>query len=173
VRRASGARGGRPHNVYDPDTGRPLEIPVDATLDDLRDRGLKPGRYRLDAVKDDGLLIPGVVASTELPEEDDRDDEEEIEQVPADMLYVPVRVFESVERMVETMNCTVKALASAFGTVRPVRESAPSPVAVAPAPALGGAAASPLSAQSLENIMSVVMSVMEKFGSAKAPEASS
>ena len=168
VRRASGARGGRPHNVYDPDTGRPLEIPIDATLADLRDSGCKPGRYRLDAVKEDGILIAGVVAATELPEDEE---EEETVEVQADMLYVPVRVFESFESTMKTMNSTVQALASAFGTVRPVLESPPAPVVVAPPAA--PTPPPPFSPESLQNIFTMVMSMVEKFNSAKAPEVAS
>ena len=65
VRRAN-SRPGRPQNVYDPETGKQLEISLDATIDDLRDQGCGPGRYRLDAVDTDGKTIAGVVAFTEI-----------------------------------------------------------------------------------------------------------
>ena len=64
VRRASG-KPGRPHNVYDVD-GKQLEIPLTSTVDDLRENGCGPGRYRLEAVSNDGRLIGGIVAFTEI-----------------------------------------------------------------------------------------------------------
>ncbi len=66
VRRHAGGRG-RPGAVYDGD-GRPLVVPLDATLDDLRGQGCPAGSYRLDAV--DATRRPlGVAAYTELGNE--------------------------------------------------------------------------------------------------------
>jgi hypothetical protein len=66
VRRHAGGRG-RPGAVYDGD-GRPLVVPLDATLEDLRGQGCPAGSYRLDAV--DGTRRPlGVAAYTELANE--------------------------------------------------------------------------------------------------------
>src|SRR6516165_8378506 len=65
VRRVSG-KPGRPQNVYDPETGRQLEVPLDSTVDDLRDCGCVPGRYRLEAVDGEGKGIAGIIAYTEI-----------------------------------------------------------------------------------------------------------
>lgn len=130
VRRNSGANGGRPHNVYDPDTGRPLQIPLDATIDDLRQYGCKPGRYRLDAVTSDGRMIPHIVAVTEVV------DEEPVQAaVPAEqVLAVPTRVFESIERLMDTVCNTMQAMSTAFGTVQPVIAEPEQPVESPPTP---------------------------------------
>jgi len=46
---------GAPELVYDRETGRPLTLPVDARMDDLR-RAVEPGRYRLDPIDAAGLV---------------------------------------------------------------------------------------------------------------------
>jgi hypothetical protein len=66
VRRGGGRRG-RPRPVFDQESGRQLEIPLTATIEDLIDEGCKPDRYRLEAVDAEGRLIPDVVAIIELP----------------------------------------------------------------------------------------------------------
>src|SRR3954470_24587166 len=76
VRRASG-RPGRPQNVYDPETGRHLEGPLHGAVDDLREAGCGPGRYRLEAVDADSkLLTPSIVAFTELVPDGERGEAE-------------------------------------------------------------------------------------------------
>src|SRR4051812_7618563 len=64
--RAGGGRKGRPRMVFDGDTGKQLEVPLGATLDDLEAMGCGPDRYRLEAIDGNGRLLPGVVAFTEL-----------------------------------------------------------------------------------------------------------
>ena len=123
VRRASSSRGGRPHNVYDPETGRPLQIPLTATIDHLRQLGCKPGRYRLDAVNAEGQTIVGAVAMTEIP--DERDDEEIEEASNGEVHQVPGRVLESIEHMVNTVCRTMEAMTSSFGPLQPAR---PTPI---------------------------------------------
>ena len=63
--RGHGGDKGRPRRVYDSD-GRPLQVALSATADDLRAAGCPPGPYRLDAVDDEGQPL-GIVAYTELP----------------------------------------------------------------------------------------------------------
>jgi hypothetical protein len=63
VRRHAGGRG-RPAAVYDAD-GCPLVVALDATLEELRAHGCRPGSYRLDAV-DGGRRPLGVAAYTEV-----------------------------------------------------------------------------------------------------------
>src|SRR5579859_8116350 len=65
VRRGGGRRG-RPRIVFDNESGRQLEVPLDATINDLVDHGCPPGRYRLEAFDGDGKLITGCVAVTEI-----------------------------------------------------------------------------------------------------------
>src|SRR5262245_14109641 len=61
VRRLRGGRGA-PELVYGRD-GRPLTLGIDAGMDELRDAVELSGRYRLDAVDDDGKVIPNVPPS--------------------------------------------------------------------------------------------------------------
>src|SRR5437667_12709647 len=68
VRRHGGGKG-RPGSLYDAD-GRPLVVPLTATVADLRTLGCGPGGYRLDAV-DDGRKPLGVTAYTEVRGGDD------------------------------------------------------------------------------------------------------
>jgi hypothetical protein len=75
VRRGGGRRG-RPRPVFDQETGRQLEVPLEATIEDLIDAGCKPDRYRLEAVDADGRLIPDVVAIIELPGAHEEEDAE-------------------------------------------------------------------------------------------------
>ena len=50
---------GAPELVYGAD-GRPLTVPIEATIDDLRDAVGTAGKYRLDPVNDDGKCVEGV-----------------------------------------------------------------------------------------------------------------
>src|SRR5205823_10589210 len=67
VRRGGGRRG-RPRNVFDPETGRQLEVPLGATLDDLIDAGCPADRYLLYPVDGEGKIVSGIIAVTEIPE---------------------------------------------------------------------------------------------------------
>ena len=62
VRRGGGRRG-RPRHVFDPETGRQLEIPITATFDDLIDLDFEADRYRLEAVDEAGHILPDVPAA--------------------------------------------------------------------------------------------------------------
>ena len=111
VRRASG-KPGRPHNVYDVD-GKQLEIPLTSTVDDLRENGCGPGRYRLEAVSNDGRLIGGIVAFTEI-----LDDGTSTEPATAAGDSVG-RLLDTVERQSDTLCRALEAMANAFGPVAP------------------------------------------------------
>ena len=50
---------GAPELVYGRD-GRPLVVPIESEIDDLREAVGTPGKYRLDPVNDDGKCIEGV-----------------------------------------------------------------------------------------------------------------
>src|SRR5690242_5425734 len=116
VRRASG-RPGRPQNVYDPETGRQLEVPLDATVDDLRECGCGPGRYRLEAVDGDSRAIAGIVAFTELVPD------AEVRSEPAEVLAPMERLLETIEKQSDTLCRALEAMANAFGPVRPAQVS--------------------------------------------------
>lgn len=111
VRRRMGR--GRPQSVFDPATGAQLEIALEATVDDLRPFG--PGGYRLDAIDDDGSVIEGVVAYTEVH------DIGEVRRrnaaaAPDDHFG---RLIAALEHMADTNCRALEALANAFGPVSP------------------------------------------------------
>jgi hypothetical protein len=111
VRRRSGKQG-RPQCVYDRETGAQLEIPIEATLDDLRDYG--PGVYRLDAVDAEGRVIPGIVAQTEVPIEEERPD-----PGPSDAVTALREVLGLLRHSVDTNCRAIEAMATAFGPIKP------------------------------------------------------
>jgi hypothetical protein len=53
---------GAPELVYGTD-GRPLTLPVDATIDELRDAVGSAGKYRLDPINDEGKFVDSVPAA--------------------------------------------------------------------------------------------------------------
>src|SRR5215813_8962262 len=73
VRRGGGRRG-RPRNVFDAETGRQLEVPLGATLQDLIETNVPADRYLLYPVDAQGLVLPGVVAVTEVPADEEDGD---------------------------------------------------------------------------------------------------
>src|SRR6185312_12359387 len=72
VRRGGGRRG-RPRNVFDAETGRQLEVPLGATLQDLIETNVPADRYLLYPVDAQGLIMSGVVAVTEVPADESED----------------------------------------------------------------------------------------------------
>lgn len=105
-------KAGRPRVIFDAETGRPLELPLDVTIDDLVDQVGESGRYRLEAIDAQGRSIPGCVAVTELWLDDD-----EPQQAPAANAQSDLR--DLVAQLVESNAQVMKALASAFGQVHP------------------------------------------------------
>jgi hypothetical protein len=120
VRRVCGRRG--PHQaVYDPETGAPLLVDITATVEDLKQSGCEPGRYRLDACDAEGTPL-GVMAYTEIaPDEASR--AAAARGVPPEMLSLLRETIATLrssnERLTETMVRALEALAGAFGPVRP------------------------------------------------------
>jgi hypothetical protein len=104
-------KAGRPRVIFDAETGRPLELPLAVTIDDLADQVGESGRYRLEAIDAEGRSIPGCVAVTELWMED------EPQQVPAANPQADLR--DLVAQLVESNALVMKAMASAFGQVHP------------------------------------------------------
>ncbi len=128
VRRGGGVPG-RPRNVYDAATGRPLNISLDATVHDLIARGCPPDQYRLEAIDANGQIIPDVVAIVEIPggggDEDDGGPLMPTEPVTAAL----TQTLQLLGRTIEANCRTMMAMASAFGSVRPT-----APVVAAPEP---------------------------------------
>jgi hypothetical protein len=111
--------------VFDSETGRQLEVPLSATVDDLIEHGCPAGRYRLEAVDGSGRVIPTIVAVTEIPEGVAEPEEDPRSTEPA-----VARLLQTVERQTDTLCRALEAMANAFGPVRP----APMPTFVAPPP---------------------------------------
>lgn len=129
VRRGGGRRG-RPRNVFDPDTGLQLEVPIGASLEDLIERGCTADRYRLEAVDEAGHTIEGLVAVVEVPA---TDDESSVESEPKKDEETVQHLRAVIDRLVAANSSTMQAMASAFGTVRP-QHDAPAPVILQPPP---------------------------------------
>src|SRR5215831_1191177 len=120
--RRGGGRPGRPRVVFNPDTGRQLEVRLDATIEELIAQGCPPGRYRLEAVDREGRVIPGVVAVTEIPEDSANEGEPESRlEVLAQALRHSERQLVTMERQSETLCRALEALAAAFGPMRPAQ----------------------------------------------------
>jgi hypothetical protein len=116
VRRGGGRRG-RPRIVFDNETGRQLEVPLESTIDDLVDHGCPAGRYRLEAVNAAGHVLPGIVAVTEIPVEAlDASDEPTV--TSGDPL---ARLLQTVERQTDTLCRALEAMAQSFGPLRPAQ----------------------------------------------------
>jgi hypothetical protein len=106
-------RAGRPKVIFDPETGRPLELALGVNIDDFATQVGESGRYRLEAIDAQGRCIPGCVAVTELI----LDEEPEAAQA-SNTPHADLR--ELVAQLVESNAQVMKALASAFGQVHPV-----------------------------------------------------
>jgi len=154
VRRGGGQRG-RPRNVYDTETGAPLEVPLDATIDDLLDRGCGSGRYRLEAVDTDGRAIAGVVAATEIGDGAGATDGGEAPKL-AQLADCFGRMTDLIGRLVDSNCRAMEALASGYGPVRPPR--APF---VVEEPAAGGEAMRP--DELMQSIAGIAKGVAEAF----------
>jgi hypothetical protein len=115
---------GRPKTIFDPETGRQLEIRIEATLAELAEQVTEAGRYRLEATDANGHLIPGYVAFTEvmLAEEEEQPASNPNNAGFSEMLTL-------VKHLVDTNSRVMEAMASAFGQVRPQRISAPVEIA--------------------------------------------
>jgi hypothetical protein len=159
VRRGGGRRG-RPRNVFNAETGRQLEIALGASLQDLIETNVPPDRYLLYPISADGQVIPGVVAVTEVPP--DEDDDENVEEggalgtdSPNPWLAVVARQHATIEKLSSSHVAQSEQLARALGSavsgyapVRPPAPIAPTPI-VMESPAVPAPAASPTLVESL------------------------
>ncbi len=136
VRRGGGR--GRPRTLIDGETGRPLELPLSSTIDDMADRGCPPGRYRLEAVDAAGQAIPGVVGITEVSEAlaDEEEGRPLGETGNASLLE---RQMQLIEQQNLVLFRALDAMSGAFGTVQPAFPP-PAPAASVPMPGFGGLA---------------------------------
>jgi hypothetical protein len=162
VRRGGGRRG-RPRAVFDPDTGLQLDVQLSATIDDLIERGCKPGRYRLEAVDADGRVMPGLVAVVEVSGEDDEDERESERPALAPEPDPLGKALSLVGQLVVAHCQTMAAMASAFGTVRPAHEE-PSPIVLAAQPPARDV--EPPSGLKPEQLMQMVMQVGQMLAGA-------
>jgi len=117
VRRAPMGRG-RPKNVYDSD-GYQLDVPLGATVADLREAGCKPGRYRLDGIDQDAHVVFGVYAVVEIVTDDGESAEEPAVVDRSSDRAERDRYLTSIERLTDTNSRALEALARAFGPVTP------------------------------------------------------
>jgi hypothetical protein len=141
VRKMPSGRAGRPKSVFDRDTGRQLEVPLDIQLEELAERVTESGRYRLEAIDASARTIPGCIAFTEVEMEDDDDVEETTPSSHGEHAHLVALV----EKVVDSNTRVMEAMASAFGQVRPHRQPmafemppAASPPSAAPPPNPGG-----------------------------------
>jgi hypothetical protein len=136
VRRGGGRRG-RPRHVFDSETGRQLEIPLGAGLDDLLDGGCNADRYLLYPIDAEGRVIAGIVAVTEVPEGAGDDHGEQpapnSEHPMMAALIAALREQQATIRekeitnrsLADAMARSIEATTSGYGRVRPIAEPAP------------------------------------------------
>lgn len=132
VRRGGGRRG-RPRNVFDPETGRQLEIPLGAGLAELIDADCPPDRYLLYPIDSEGRIISGIVAVTEIADgalDDDDDQGPTVSQ--ADPLVR--ELLSALKTSNETLCRALEATTSGYGPVRPTQPQPPPPVYVTEPP---------------------------------------
>jgi hypothetical protein len=145
VRRGGGRRG-RPRNVFDSTTGRQLEIPLGAGLENLMETNVPPDRYLLYPVDAAGSIIPGLIAVTEVPETDE--DEEptgsSADAVPGldkdsknPLIALLARQLATIDHMADSHVAQSKELAQALHSAvngNPANRSAPhvAPIMIEP-----------------------------------------
>jgi len=133
VRRGGGRRG-RPRHVFDPETGRQLEVPLAGNLDSLIDASCEADRYLLYPVDGEGRIIPGIIAVTEVPEVSG--EEQDPMQALAGgekgtLLVVIQQQLATIQRQGETLCRALEATTSGYGRVQP---APPAPVMVEQSP---------------------------------------
>ena len=105
--------------MFDLETGRPLEVRLDATMRDLVDRGCGAGGYRLEPVDADGRIIGGIIAITEIPRDAVPDAPEDSDVADGPDHYD--RMLLTIERQSDTLCRAFEAMTNAFGPVRPLQ----------------------------------------------------
>ena len=173
VRRGGGRRG-RPRNVFNPETGLQLEVPLGATLDDLINAGCEGDRYLLYPIDSDGRSIPGVVAVTEVPRSEEDEDSDEERKAPGllvpDESYVG-QLLATIKAQADALCRAIESTSSGYGNVRP-----PVPVTIeAPAPVAkdDGGAFKPENLATIMTMAKTVFDALKGAGIATPPESSS
>jgi hypothetical protein len=166
VRRGGGRRG-RPRHVFDAETGRQLEVPIGASVDDLIEAGCEPDRYLLYPVDAEGRVIDGVVAVTHVSavEEDDRAAREGAGGGEAPVLVtLVIQQHQTIRHQAEMLARALEATTSGYGRVRPAAE--PAPVVIEPpiAPEAGGGFKA-------DDIMKIAQMVFMMFQQGQASQA--
>lgn len=121
VRRGGGRRG-RPRHVFDPETGRQLEVPLTSTIDTLIDAGCLPDRYLLYPVDGQSHVIQGVIAVTEVPEGADGESGAVSVAQPGEaaaLLAVVTHQLATIKEQSQTLCRALEATTSGYGRVRP------------------------------------------------------
>jgi hypothetical protein len=116
-------KAGRPKVLFDAETGRPMELPLETRFEDFADSVNESGRYRLEPVDANGRIIPGCVAITEVV----ADPGQEEPSPPRDTVEALPELVRLVAQLVKSNAQVMKAMASAFGQVQP---PAPQPVVI-------------------------------------------
>jgi hypothetical protein len=155
VRRGGGRRG-RPRNVFDAETGRQLEVPLGASLDDLIESGCPSDRYLLYPVDGEGHILPGVVAVTEI-QEGSLDEEGRPTAEHGDRSDIVSQLLSTVRAQSDTLCRALEAAASGYGQVRP----APPPQVIVEQPPLPEA--SGIKPDQIAQIVGVAKSVFDSF----------
>jgi hypothetical protein len=133
VRRGGGRRG-RPRNVFDAETGRQLEVPLGATLQDLIETNVPADRYLLYPVDAQGLIMPGIVAVTEVPadESEDADATGDAAGLREDStnphIALLARQQQTIQAMASELSKSLAAAVSGYAPVRPQAPIAPTPI---------------------------------------------
>jgi hypothetical protein len=115
VRRGGGRRG-RPRNVFDAETGRQLEVPLGASIDDLIDAGCPADRYLLYPIDAEGKLLPGLIAVTEVPAGEADETQGSGPTAEANLI---TQLLATVKAQSETLCRALEAATSGYGPVRP------------------------------------------------------
>jgi hypothetical protein len=163
VRRGGGRRG-RPRHVFDAETGRQLEIPLGASLDELIDAGCSADRYLLYPVDAEGRVIPGVVAVTEVPEgaSDDADATRAGNATTGELSAIVSLIQQqhaTIRHQSEMLARALEATTSGYGRVRPVE---PPPVVIEP-PAAPPDGAGSFKPEQIAEIANIAKAVIEMF----------
>ena len=128
VHRRGDGRRGRPRTLFDAETGRQLEIPLGATLQDLIDTNGPADRYLLYPVDAQGVIIPGVVAVTGVPQDEDAEDTttEGPTGLSEDSANPHVALLARQQQTIQAMAAELsESLAAAVRGYAPVRPQAP------------------------------------------------
>jgi hypothetical protein len=140
-------RAGRPKIIIDPETGRPLEIPLATPYGEFCDHVGEAGRYRLEGIDADGRPIVRCVAVTEVFEDDDGPPP----AAPINSADALTAALQLVGHLVQSHSKVMEAMASAFGQVQPAHPT--EPVVIAP-PAPAANASNPL--DSIEQVLDIL-----------------